>query len=186
MDAILGVGITGMRNSVVIWIISAVLLFWAVGAYNRLVRLRAQAIAAFAPLEAQFAHYAALVHNSFASIHGDDGPAARAGLVGAALQLEASMKVARAQPLDVLAMQALETAHEALSASWARVRNEPPDLAGAPLPQALQLQWEHIALDAGYACVEFNRRVEDYNAAIQQFPARLLAGLFGFKPAHMI
>jgi len=175
-----------MSHSVAIWIMSAVLLFWAVGAYNRLVRLRSHAIAAFAPLDAQFAHYVALVKNGFASVHGDDGPAARAGLVGAALQLESSMKVARAHPLDVHAMRALETAHEALSASWARVRNAPPDLAGAPLPEALQLQWEHIAFDAGNAGVEFNRRVQDYNAAIQQFPARLLAGLFGFRPAHMI
>jgi len=175
-----------MGDSVAIWIMSAVLLFWAVGAYKRLMRLRSHAIAAFAPLDAQFAHYAALVQHSFASIHGDDGPAARAGLVGAALQLEASMKEARAQPLDILAMRALETAHETLCASWARVRNEPPDLAGAPLPEALQLQWEHIALDAGHARAEFNRRVQEYNAAIQQFPARLLAGLFGFRPAHMI
>lgn len=175
-----------MSGSVVIWIIWAVLLFWAVGAYNRLVRLRSLAIAAFAPLEAQLGHYVALVKNGFASVNSDVGPAAQAGLVGAALQLESSMKVARAHPLDVLAMQALETAHEALCASWVRVRNQPPDLAGAPLPEALQLQWEHIALDAGNACIEFNRRVQDYNAAIQQFPARLLAWLFGFRPAHMI
>lgn len=175
-----------MSGSVAIWIIWAVLLFWAVGAYNRLVRLRSQAIAAFAPLDAQFCHYVALVKNSFASVNSDGGPAAQAGLVGAVLQLESSMKMARAHPLDVLAMRALETAHEALCASWARLRNEPPDLAGARLPEALQLQWEHIALDAGYACVEFNRRVEDYNAAIRQFPARLLAWLVGFRPAHMI
>jgi LemA protein len=175
-----------MSDSVAIWIISAVLLFWVVGAYKRLVRLRSQASAAFAPLEAQFAHYAALVQNSFASVYHDDGPAARAGLVGAALQLEASLKEARAQPLDVQAIRALETAHEALCASWARVRNEPPDLAGAPLPDALQLQWEHIARDAGNARAEFNRRVRDYNAAIRQFPAGLLAWLFGFRPAHLI
>lgn len=175
-----------MSDSVAIWIISAVLLFWAVGAYKRLVRLRSQAVAAFVPLDAQFAHYTALVQHCFASGHGDDGPAARAGLVGAALQLESSMKMARAQPLDVPVMRALETAHEALCASWARVRNEPPDLAGAPLPEALQLQWEHIARDALDARAEFNRRVRDYNAAIRQFPAGLLAGLFGFRPAHEI
>jgi LemA protein len=173
-------------SSVAVWIISAVFLFWAVGAYKRLARLRSQAIAAFAPLDAQFAHYAALVLASFASVHGDDGPAARAGLVGAALQLESSMKVARVQPLDVLVMRALETAHEALCASWARVRNEPHDLAGDPLPEALQLQWEHIALNADNARSEFNRRVKDYNAAIRQFPAALLAGLLGFRPAHVI
>jgi LemA protein len=175
-----------MSDSVAIWVISAVLLFWVMGAYRRLVRLRLQTIAAFTPLDVHFAQYAALVQNSFASVHHDDGPAARAGLLGAALQLESSMKVARAQPLDIQTMRALETAHEALCASWARVRNEPPDLAGAPLPETMERQWEYIAHDAGNARAEFNRRVQDYNAAIRQFPAGLLARLFGFRPAHMI
>jgi LemA protein len=36
-----------MSSSVVFWIVAAVLLFWTVGAYNRLMRLRADANAAF-------------------------------------------------------------------------------------------------------------------------------------------
>jgi hypothetical protein len=96
------------------------------------------------------------------------------------------MKVALAHPMDAMAMRALQTAHETLRTSWVRVRNEPPDLAGDLLPEALQQQWEHISLNAGDARAEFNRRVQEYNAATQQFPARLLARLFRFRLAHMI
>jgi LemA protein len=175
-----------MSDSVTFWALWAVMLFWAVGAYQRLVRMRAQAITAFASLDAQFGQYVALVKDNFSKAGSDSAPPAQAGLVGAALQFESSMKVALAHPTDAMAMRALQTAHETLRTSWVRVRNEPPDLAGDLLPEALQQQWEHISLNAGDARAEFNRRVQEYNAAIQQFPARLLARLFRFRLAHMI
>jgi LemA protein len=175
-----------MSASVTIWVLSAVLLFWAVGAYNRLVRLRSLALEAFVPLDVQFGYYVALVQDSFSGADNDAAPPAQAGLMGAAIQFESSVKVARDDPLDVLVMRALETAHETLCTSWLRLRNEPPDLAGAPLPEALQHQWEHIATRADMARVDFNQRVQDYNAAIRQFPARVLAWLIGFKQAHQI
>jgi LemA protein len=175
-----------MSISVVIWLVWAVVLFWAVGAYNRLVRLRSQAIAAFAPLEMQFSQYVTLVQGSF-SLSGEAEEAGlRAGMLAAARQFESSLKAARAHPLDALAMRALETAHVALSVSWARLRDEPPDLAGEPLPAVLQQQWAHIALQTDTARAEFNRQVQAYNEAIVLFPAHLLAWLFGFKPAHTI
>lgn len=179
-------GAVRMGDSVLIWVVLAVLLFWIVGAYKRLVRLRLHAIGAFAPLDTHLAHYAALLQASFSSALGDDGPPAQAGLLGAAVQLDACTKAARARPLDELALRTLETAHEALCASWRRALNEPHDLAGERLPQALQLQWEHVARDVANARDEFNRRVTAYNAAIRQFPARLLAAVFGFNPAQTL
>jgi LemA protein len=175
-----------MSGSVTIWVLSAVVLFWGVGAYNRLVRLRSLAVEAFTALDAQFGHYVTLIQDSFSGASSDAAPPAQAGLMGAALQFESSMKVARDQPLDVQVMRALETAHGTLCASWLRLRNEPPDLAGAPLPEALHQQWEHISLRVDAARVEFNRRVHDYNSATRQFPARMLAWLIGFKLAHQI
>jgi LemA protein len=172
-----------MSGSVAVWVLWAVLLFWALGAYKRLVRLRAQAIAAFAPLDAQFGLHVALVKNSFSKADSDLAPAVEAGLVGAALQFESSMQVARAYPLDTLAMRALQTAYETLGTSWVRLRNSPPDLAGERLPEALQQQWEHLSLNTDTARAEFNQRVQDYNAAIGQFPARLLARIFRFRLA---
>jgi LemA protein len=175
-----------MSGSVMIWVMCAVLMFWALGAYKRLLHLRSLVIAAFEPLDANFGNYVTLVQSSFASAASAALPAGQAGLVGAIQQFDSSIKVARTHPLDVMAIRALETAHEALCTSWLRVCNEPPDLAGAPLPEVLQRQWEHVSLNAGDARAEFNRRVQDYNEAIRQFPARLLACLFGFKPAQKI
>ncbi len=175
-----------MSISVAIWVVWAVVLFWAVGAYNRLVRLRSQAIAAFTPLEMQFTQYVTLVQGSFALPTDVEEAGSRAGVLAAARQFESSLKAARLHPLDALAMRALQTAHETLFMSWERLREEPPDLAGEPLPAVLQQQWENIALQAANARDEFNRQVQAYNEAIVQFPAHLLAWLFGFRPAHTI
>lgn len=175
-----------MNISVAIWIVWAVVLFWAVGAYNRLVRLRSQVIAAFAPLAMQFTQYVALVQGSLGLPADTEEAGLRAGVLAAARQFESSLNAARGHPLDALAMRALQTAYETLDVSWQRLRDEPPDLAGEPLPALLQQQWEHIARQAGNARDEFNRQVQAYNEAIMQFPAHLLAWLFSFKPAHTL
>jgi LemA protein len=175
-----------MTASVMIWVMWAVLLFWALGAYKRLLRLRALVVAAFEPLETHFANHVTLVLSSFGSDEAALLPPAQAGLVGAVLQFDSAIKVASTQPLDVLTMRALQTAYETLNTSWLRVCNEPPDLAGSPMPEVLQRQWEHVSVNAGLVRAEFNARVQDYNAAIRQFPASVLAWVFGFKPVQII
>ncbi len=186
-----------MSDSVMVWFAIAVLLFWSMGAYNRLMRIRSQGIAAFAALEGLFNQYLLMVKTNFPAggpadslhheSHGHEAfSSAWAGLAAAAEQFHASLKVARAQPLNGPTTNALRTAHETLCLSWLRLRNLPPDLAGPALPNTLQSQWEHVALQAEIARGDFNSRVVSYNEAINQFPALLLAWLFGFKPAQPI
>ena len=83
-------------------------------------------------------------------------------------------------------MSALKTAHETLSLSWSRLQDLPPDLAGPALPLTLQSEWEQVQRQAEAARIEFNRLVTNYNDAIAQFPAMMLATVFGFKPAQPI
>jgi LemA protein len=173
-----------MSNTVLLWFFCPLLLFWGVGAYNRLVRLRAMAITAFAHLQSQYAQYVSFVQINFAVLITDERLSPRTSLVGAALQLEASLKVSNAHPLDSLLIRTLETAHETLQTAWVRVCSEAPDLAGDPLPVTLQKQWVDIALQAGHDRSELNLRIEDYNRGIQQFPANLLAWLFRLKPVY--
>jgi LemA protein len=73
-----------------------------------------------------------------------------------------------------------------LRRSWSRLRNLPPDLAGSALPQTLLTQWEQLSFQADVARNNFNKAVSNYNDAIRQFPAILLAGVLGFRPAQPI
>jgi LemA protein len=172
-----------MSGSVILWLAWALALFWATGAYNRLVRLRGQIIRAFAALDEQFLEALALVQRNFVAsqneVHGLVD-----GLIGAAAQLDGSLKARRGHPLSALHMQALAAAYEVLLLSWRRLCEDPGDLAGAPLPEALLTQWQHAMINVERSRAEFNQRVHTYNHAIAQFPARLLAWALGFKPAH--
>lgn len=182
-----------MGDSVAVWLTIAVLLFWAMGAYNRLMRLRSNGIAAFAALEVLFNQYLLLVQSNFydgcerEAHQGHDAfTVAWATLVGAAQQFNASLKIAHAHPLNGVTTSALRTALETLCLSWSRLQELPPDLAGPALPNNLQAQWDHVSMQVEVGRDEFNRTVANYNEAIHQFPAILLTWVFGFKPAKPI
>lgn len=179
------------------WGLLAVLVFWSLGAYNRLIRLRGRGLAAFSVVDRQFSLQASLLQTLSTSptqllVGSALAPPAEAqlnrwsGLVGAARQLDASLKAARVRPLDGAGLNALRTAHETLVLSWARCRDEPPDLAGSPVPEDLSMKWDQLMAQTDMARLEFNQLASDYNAAIGQIPACLLAWLFGFKPIQTL
>jgi LemA protein len=180
-----------MESSLLFWVIAAVLVFWSVGAYNRLVRLRSQANSAFAALEAELAKQVALVHavlpaeeqQQASSFEG--GSAFWAGLQGAGAQLAASLASAKIKPLDPERIAALGAAQEVLATSWERAeRDDAHDLAGPRLPENLSAEREQMVRMAQAATEQFNLAVTAYNEAIAQFPAIVLAWLFGFQPGR--
>lgn len=172
----------------------ALLLFWSVGAYNRLVRLRGQALAAFALLDAHLARYIELVDEhlkaasglalaqAVAAPRGAGTATAWAGLQGASTQFEASLRVAHKQALDAGAMAALQTAHATLQMSWTRVQDECRAYQDLLSPTG-QHRWAENTRLVHQAIAGFNRAVLAYNAAVTQFPALLLAYMFSFRPA---
>jgi LemA protein len=178
-------------SSFVPWVIAAVALFWAVGAYNRLVRLRSEANAAFAALEAELARQVQLVH---ACIPPEEeqpqsqftgGSAFWGGLQGAAAQLQASLQSAKSRPLDPERIAALGAAQEVLSMAWDRAeRDDAHDLAGPRLPDDFSGERQQLVRMTHAATEHFNQAVQQYNDAIAQFPALLLAWLFGFHPGR--
>ncbi|MEI6734488.1 MAG: LemA family protein [Comamonadaceae bacterium] len=160
-----------MSSSVFLWFSAAVLLFWAVGAYNRLVRLRSQGIAAFTVLEGLL--------NQFAPLAGSDAPDLDA-LAACADQFRVALKMCRSQPLHGPAIAALTMTYETMCLCWSRQRQLAP-VRGLP---ALPQRWDQLVAQTEMARSEFNGAVARYNAAVNQFPAVLLARLFGFRPAQ--
>lgn len=184
-----------MTQTVLYWLLPAVLVFWALGAYNRLVRLRAQVIAAFAAVDNRLSQSLSLVAERVTLGAGSgiadtthSPPTATDGtkldsLHGASIQLEVALRVVRRYPLDAPSVAALRTARATLQTLWEQMQ------AAAPTSPDLapnQRAWEDHLQVAGEAVLAFNRSVNDYNQAIQQFPAVLLAYLFGFRPADSL
>src|SRR4051812_14527856 len=116
-----------MSNSVLWWSLAAVLLFWAGGAFNRLMRLRAEANSAFAAVDAELARQVELVKQQLpppeptqpAPLDGE--PSSFWGsLHAAATQLSATLSAARTRPLEPERMAALDAAQDVLRMAWER------------------------------------------------------------------
>lgn len=167
----------------------AVLLFWSVGAYNRLTRLRASASQAFAALDEWLVQQLAWVQGCLPS----DGREAQASpvqdawcnLQAASEQLAHSLAAARVRPLDPRAVAALTAARSVLNTSWQRLRAQ-GDPTGSAVPEAWRAEHEQLLSHILQRCEAFNQAARAYNEAIAQFPALLLARLFGFRPAGVM
>jgi LemA protein len=178
-------------SSIVAWTVAAVLLFWAVGAYNRLMRLRGEANTAFAALEAELSRQVALVRDCLPPADAtqpaglENQPSVWAGLQGAASQFAATIAGARVRPLEPEGIAALSAAQDVFAMAWERAeRDDAHDLAGPQLPDTLTARRAQLMVQAHVAIDQFDQAVGRYNEGITQFPAVMLAWLFGFKPAR--
>lgn len=185
-------------TSVVFWVALAVLVFWALGAYNRLVGLRAQVLRALQSLAVQWqANAQALRHTLSELSHspetdsvwaslGDEAASWRP-LALATKQFQACIAGVLAKPHLLPAvddMASMSAAHEVMHAAWQRLNSEHDDLAGSAVPQTLALQWQHHGMLASEKLRDYQNAAQIYNAAIKQFPAQLLAWIFSFHAAQ--
>ncbi|MES2183675.1 MAG: LemA family protein [Pseudomonadota bacterium] len=186
------------------WLAPAVLVFWAVGAHNRLTRLRTAVLQAFAVLDSHLQGWIGLaapvpvpeaIDPDAAQHHSDvadqdpvsaTAMAAWAGLRAAALQLQACLLAARQRPLDRDRLAALSAARDVLRAAWRRLLADAPPVAGMPHAAGLHLLWDQGDTQVQQACDQFNQSVLRYNAAQTQFPAVILAWILRLSPARTL
>ena len=104
-------------------------------------------------------------------------------LRGATTQMGASLAVARSQPLQRDALAALTAARSVLDATWRTVVTEAdgPDAKAMLAPWSIRWEEHHTQIDQAVQVI--NHAAEQHDAAIHQFPARVLAWVFGFKAA---
>lgn len=199
-----------LPDSLLGWIVAAVLLFWFVGAYNRLVRLRAAVLQAYATLDAALRKQLDFVQSRITADLPEDGAraaeasfaAAVAPLQAATTQLSTLLGATRQRPLDPGGIAALGTALQVLIGAWQRqypdavtvfeadgTLSRPAPLVpsgdGAALvPGVLEpMAWPEPSAAAEIARGQFNLAVAQYNAAIVQFPALLVAWMVRLRPA---
>ena len=172
----------------------AMLVFWAVGAYNRLVRLRSDAVKAFSALDNAVAVQPALIKTGQveASVEPGDGGAAPAGLEmaawsrleAAAGQFAQALSNARARPLDAEHLRAFSTAYDVLTCAWRAPEAECLD--AVVNPRDLRARLAGLDEQAVALAAAFDASVAAYNRAIRQFPAMLLAGVWHFRRAESL
>ena len=172
-----------MSGSVLNWLLLAITICWCVGLYNRLMRLRARALDALGSVEKHLRTYISLVDGQFPQEEGSYIPLDWAGLVAAIKQLDGQCKATRQVPLQVAPLANLAQTVEAIEREWKLLCTLPADLARPTMSEAMQKGMDEAERKVRTARSGFNQIVARYNEALHQFPARMVGGLMGFKPA---
>jgi LemA protein len=181
--------------SLITVLLACVLVFWALGAYNRLVRLRAQVARSLQALASTWVSQAQAVgmrleqyaqgretESQWASL--DDDALRWRPLTLSARQFLACLAVLQAKPQQIALIDdvsSVRAAHDIFEANWQRLVSAQEDLAGASVPPDLQVLWaqhEPLTLER---LRDYNQAVQAYHQAIRQFPAVFLAWVFGFS-----
>ena len=170
-----------MSGSLLLWLTLAMLVFWAVGLYNRLMRMRARAFGAMGSVEKHLREYIELTLELTVNAQGES--VSQGNLLPAELEiLDRALKDARQKPLAIEPMARLQQAVTALQRGWEGLLALPVDLAGPAIPEHMQARWSAIAHQVETSRNDYNQILHEYNESVTQFPARLIVGLLGVKP----
>ena len=160
----------------------AILVFWVVGAYNRIVRLRSALVERFGAVDRQCQDRRTLLEAQHALLSGVLVAAAPRldALQAACRQADAAREKAAVRPGAAGAITSLRAAEDILADARARLPVQ--SAAGVDLAD-LNTRLAEGDMSLAFARREFNDSVAAYNEAVDQFPTLLVARLFGFRPA---
>ena len=176
---------------IVLLTLLAMLLFWAVGAYNRLVRLRNTIANAFGQIDVQLKRRYDLIPNlvEVAKKYLQHEQATLEAVIAARNQARSAVDAVRSRPAKAEGIVALAAAEQALSGSLSHlfaVAEAYPDLKADQTIRELSEELTSTENKVGFSRQAYNDAVLDYNNAQGQFPALLIARLFGFAPSAML
>jgi LemA protein len=160
------------------WIVLGVLVvivIWAISVYNSLVAMRQRTDQAFADIDVQLKQRHDLIPNLVETVKGY--ATHERGTLEAVIQARNTAVAAPGVEQKVAAENMLTGALRQLFA----VAEAYPDLKANQ--NFMQLQGELGDIENKLAASRrfFNNAVQEYNTGIQQFPAALFAGTFGFR-----
>lgn len=172
-------------------LLAAVLLFWVIGAYNRLVVMRNGIADTWAKVNDALAQRGAAVEPLVAALR--EAMAAEHGALDTwlATHTEATQAASAmaTQPMVEANAQAWAAAETALSAAASRVLallDQHSELRRADPVAALATTWREGQARLPFARQLFNDAAARYNDAIALFPTQLVARGFGLGPAGLL
>ncbi|QCB47314.1 LemA family protein [Hydrogenophaga sp. PAMC20947] len=178
----------------VTWVVLGVVLvalFWAVGAYNRLVRLKNAIANAFGQIDVQLKRRHDLVPNlvEVARKYLAHESETLEAVIAARNQAHTAEQTAAASPLNAGALGALAGAEQALGGALGRlfaVAEAYPDLKADQTMRELSEEIASTENRIGFARQAYNDHVLEFNDSAAQFPTLLIARVFAFVSLPML
>jgi len=176
---------------IIVLVIVAVVVFWAIGAFNRLVSLRNKFKNAFAQIDVQLKRRYDLIPNlvETAKAYMKHERETLENVIKARNTAVTANTAAAADPGNVSAMQGLMVAEGALSGALSKLfalAEAYPDLKANQNMMQLTEELTGTENKISFSRQAFNDSVMTYNTAAQQFPTNVIAGMFSFAPAELL
>lgn len=178
-----------MVTIIILLVIILAIVFWIVGAYNRLVALRNQFKNAFAQIDVQLKRRYDLIPNLVETAKGYMKHERETLEAVIAARNQAVTVNANLDPTNAAAVQQLSAAEGALSSSLGKLfalSEAYPDLKANQNMMQLTEELTSTENRIAFARQAYNDNVMQYNTSIEQFPGSLIANNFGFKPAELL
>ena len=179
-----------MKKSYVVIItvvaVVAVIVFWMIGAYNKLVVAEESVSTAWANVESQYQRRADLIPNLVNTVKGYAEHESQTLESVVAARARATQVTVDPEALTAESMQQYQAAQGELTAALGRllmIQEAYPDLKANQNFSELQAQLEGTENRIATERNRYNEAVRVYNTRIRRFPTNILAGLFGFERA---
>ena len=171
--------------------IVALLIFWVVGAYNRLVSLRNRFKNSFAQIDVQLKRRYDLIPNLVETAKGymKHERETLEAVIAARNQAVTANAKAVGDPSDAAAVQQLSQAEKGLTASLGKLfalSEAYPDLKANQNMMQLTEELTGTENKISFSRQAYNDSVMQYNTSIEQFPGSILANMFGFKTGELL
>ena len=171
--------------------IVALVIFWGVGIYNRLVNERNRVRNAFAQIDVQLTRRHDLIPNLIEAVKGymKHERETLEAVIQARNTAVSSLDVAKADPANAEAMQNLGASEGALSGVLSRLfalSEAYPDLKANQNMMQFQEELSSTENKVAFSRQAFNDSVLGYNNSVENFPNNLIAGFFSFKLASFL
>jgi LemA protein len=168
-----------------------VVVFWAIGAFNRLTRLKNAIANAFGQIDVQLKRRYDLIPNlvEVARKYLAHESQTLEAVIAARNQAQSAGLSAAASPLNAGAIGALTGAEQVLGGALGRlfaVAEAYPDLKADQNMRELSEELSSTENRIGFARQAYNDHVLEFNDSAAQFPTLIVARLFNFLPQPML
>jgi len=166
---------------IVLLVVLALLVFWLIGAYNKLIGLKNQVANAWKQIDVQLKRRHDLIPNLVNTVKGAM-QFERDTLEAVVSARNKAIQVQQTQGVSVSQTAAAESQLTGALSRLLAVVEAYPDLKATGNVAQLQEELTSTENKISFARQAYNDSATSYNTRIETFPSNVIAGNFGFKP----